>query len=43
MAYYRIAASASPDAILLNPGDEITVTFTPSDEAIVNADRVVRS
>ena len=43
MAYYRIAAADSPDSILLNPGDRVIVTFTPSDEAIVNADRIVRS
>ena len=43
MSYYRISAAASPDAILLNPGDQASVTFTPTEGPIVNADRVSRS
>ena len=43
MAFYRIAASASSDVILLNPGDLVTIGFLPSDEAILQASRVSRS
>lgn len=43
MSFYRIAASASSDAILLNPGDRVTVRFIPSQELIVDARQVSRS
>ena len=43
MSFYRIAAAASPDAILLNPGDRVTIGFTPVDTAIVPANRLSRS
>ncbi len=38
--FYRVSAAGSPDAILLNPGDRVTVSFVPAEGNIVEAGRI---